>query len=387
MTRAKAALLTADAYLVAIVAASVAASRRRPPTPRVRPEARQIVFVPAHDEETMIATTVRSLLACEYPEPLREVIVIADNCTDGTARVAADAGATVWERRNPERRGKGHAVAWALEQLASRAAACDVVVLVDADCTVSANLLRVIDARMAAGARVVQVRYDVGDPAASPSTALRWAGVALMNTVRPLGRTAVGLSAGLFGTGMAFAPAVLASVPWSAFSLAEDAELHLHLVASGERVDFAPEASVWSPMPTERRAAEVQQLRWEAGRWQMLQLSVPKLVRAAVERGDARSAAAAAELVLVPPQSLLAIGNLSAVALAVVRRRHRTSAIAGALGQAVYVVGGLAVARAPAPVWRALGGAAPLVVRRAALQLRALVRPPQQWERTTRSES
>lgn len=65
--------------------------------------------VPAHDEPS-IASTVENLLAVDHPKDLRRVIVVADNCTDDTAQRARSAGATVLERVDAERRGKGYAL-------------------------------------------------------------------------------------------------------------------------------------------------------------------------------------------------------------------------------------------------------------------------------------
>lgn len=382
-------MLAADAYLVALVAAAAVARRRPAPRPPTHATATQlVVLVPAHDEEQVLAATLRSLLACEYPDDRRRVVVVADNCTDATAAVAAAEGATVWERDDPRRRGKGYAVAWALDRLRDEDVGHDAVVLVDADCIASPNLLEAVDARLRDGAHVVQVRYDVANPEASPTAALRWAAFALMNTVRPMGRSQLGLSAGLFGTGMAFTASVLDAVPWQAFSLAEDAELHHRLVAAGERVTFAPEASVRSPMPATREDSEQQQARWEAGRWQLIGLSVPRLVRAAVARREVAPVVAAAELVLIPPQSILAAANVLAVLNAAVSRSRTTGpALLGAAAQGVYVVGGLVVAGAPPSVWRALTRAPGLVAWKLWLQGRVIMRPPRGWIRTTRPSS
>ena len=43
----------------------------------------------AHNEERVVARPIASILAAHYPEALREVIVFADNCSDGTASIAA----------------------------------------------------------------------------------------------------------------------------------------------------------------------------------------------------------------------------------------------------------------------------------------------------------
>ena len=75
------------------------------------------IIVPAHNEQSSIEKTVRSLLSVDYPRELFRVIVIADNCTDLTSRVAREAGGEVRERVDPDRRGKGHALRWCLDQL------------------------------------------------------------------------------------------------------------------------------------------------------------------------------------------------------------------------------------------------------------------------------
>lgn len=56
---------------------------------------RVVALVPAHNEEEQIAATVRSLLAQTVPPHM--VVVMADNCTDGTVAVARAAGAVVHE--------------------------------------------------------------------------------------------------------------------------------------------------------------------------------------------------------------------------------------------------------------------------------------------------
>jgi 1,2-diacylglycerol 3-beta-glucosyltransferase len=308
-----------------------------------------------------------------------EVIVVADHCADDTAAVAARAGATVWARRDGTQ-GKGAALAWAFARVLALRAGADGVVVVDADCAVAPNLLAAIDGRFRDGARAVQVAYRVGNAEASPVAALRYASFALVNEVRPLGKTTLGLSAGLFGTGMAFTRDVVARCGWTARSLVEDQEQHLALVAAGERVVFAAETSVVSAMPMSLPGARVQQLRWDAGRAALLRRWTPRLLADAARQRDAVRLHAALEP-LVPPQSLLLA--LNAAGLLTVRGRRL--AVANVLAQAVFVAGGLALVRAPAPVWRALAFAPLFAVHKlGALARLAAGRGPTDWVRTER---
>ena len=353
-----------NAYLLGLLAAAFAVRRGSPPEhdgrlPRVA------VVVPAHDEEAGIATTVASLAAAGSDL----TIVVADNCTDATAERARAAGATVWERMDPDLLGKGHALAWAFERVPQDVEA---VAVVDADCTVSTNFVDAVATRLAAGARAVQASYLVSNPEQSHAAAARYAGYALVNHVRPLGKSALGLSCGLFGSGMAFDAALLREHPWSAFAVTEDAEYHLQLVEAGLRVEFAPEASVESAMPTSLDVAGTQRERWESGRFDLARGRALRLVAMGVQRHDPARLNAGLEL-LMPPQSLLLAANL-----AFARRP-------GLAAQAVYVLGGLAVVGAPAAVYRSLAMAPLLVARNARLYARlAGGWRPRGWVRTKR---
>ncbi|HHX95774.1 MAG TPA: glycosyltransferase [Clostridia bacterium] len=81
------------------------------------------VVIPALNEEDTVSGIVSLLVTIDL---LDEVIVVCDGCTDNTAQVARDAGATVIEL--PENVGKGGAM-----MVGVRAASNDVVLFLDAD--------------------------------------------------------------------------------------------------------------------------------------------------------------------------------------------------------------------------------------------------------------
>lgn len=376
-----AALSPLNVYLLVLLGAS--ARGRRAPAPRAPagPRLRFAILVPARDEEASMPATLLSLRELEYPAECVEIVVVADNCADRTADVARAAGATVWERRAGVG-GKGAALAWGLARIEPDV---DAVVIIDADCVAAPNLLAVIDERLRAGAAAVQVAYGVANPGASPVAALRHASFVLVNGVRPLGKATLGLSAGLFGTGMAFTRELLARRPWTARSLTEDQEQHLALVAGGERVAFAAETCVVSAMPTSLRGSRSQQMRWDAGRAALIRTWTPRLLRAGVRRRNAVQLHAALEP-LVPPQSLLLALNVAGW-LGAMRAGPAVRGLAAAnvAAQVVFVLGGLAVMRAPAPVWRALAFAPALAAWKLGLLARLwLGRGPTSWVRTER---
>jgi hypothetical protein len=382
------ALALSTGYLLALLVAARNSARNPTAAPALAGESplRLAVLVPAHDEEDGIGATLESLAACEYPAGARRVVVIADNCTDATARLSSQAGADVWERTDPTRRGKGFALIWALQRLFEQDADFDAVVMVDADCLVSPNLLQAIDRRLRSGASAVQVDYLAGNPEDSHVAALRFGAFALADTVRFLGKQRLGLSCGLVGTGMGFSRELLERTPWTATGLVEDGEYHLRLVLAGERAEFIPEASVSQAVPTSMRASSEQQARWEQGRLQLIRNWSPRLLIAGLARRDVVRLHAGLEC-LLPPQSVIAAGNLGSLLAGLLLGHRRLLALSAlsTAAQLTFVLAGLRLVRAPAQVYRALLLAPALVAAKMGLYARFLLgRGPSGWVRTER---
>ena len=230
---------------------------------------RFLFVIPAHDEETVIAITVRSCLAVDYDLERFQICVIADNCSDSTASIAKTAGALVWARHDPERRSKGYALEDFFERVGTDPAIRphDAYVLVDADTSVAPDILRAFTRSLTRGDDFIQGYYTVRNANASWRTRLMTFAFALANGVWLAGLDRLGLSAGLKGNGMCFRAAALRRYPWRASGLVEDMEFAWNLRIGGERVRFQPEARVYGEMVSRGGAgAASQRRRWEAGR-------------------------------------------------------------------------------------------------------------------------
>jgi len=235
------------------------------PVPNAGEKLRFDIVVPAHDEEADIAGVIDNLLALDWPRDQFRVIVVADNCSDGTAECAREAGAMVLERHNPQLRGKGYALVRGFSvSLAQHYA--DVVVVVDADSRASRNLLRVFAQRLAAGAAAAQVFHGVLNPDSSPRHRLMTIAYSAFHRVRSRGRERHGLSCGVRGNGWCVKHDVLRSVTYAAHGLAEDIEYGLRLGLAGIRVEYIDDAQVLSSMDTDATGVASQRNRWEQGR-------------------------------------------------------------------------------------------------------------------------
>ena len=372
-------------YLIVLSVAAIA----RPPVPPPAARARRFaLLVPAHDEERVIERLLASLHGQRYPRDRFVVFVVADNCTDRTAAIARERGAIVHERVDPTLRAKGHALRWLLERVRA-IGPWDAYVVFDADSVAAPDFLARMDARLESGSRAIQAHYAVLNAAASPTAALREAALASLHYLRPLGRSALGLSCGLKGNGMCFEAATLDRLGWSSTGLAEDVELHHTLVRAGVRVDFAPEALVRADMPATLDEAESQNLRWEAGRLSALRADALPLLRRGLRERDPVLVDAAVEQ-LIPPLSV-AIGVSGAcVVIAAVLGAQVAAALAAfaTAGLVLHVLAGLVAVRAPVRTYVALLRAPSYVVWKLALYAKAIVAPAGlPWIRTERGDA
>src|SRR5690606_1344917 len=129
---------------VSLYQSAVTLLGRMRPQPRHRPLTeggpRFGLVVCARDEAGVVGGTVASLRAQEYPADLYEVLVVAHNCNDDTASLAARAGARVLELKT-DRPGKVHPMMAGLRELGD---GCDLIGVFDADSRFPSTLLATV---------------------------------------------------------------------------------------------------------------------------------------------------------------------------------------------------------------------------------------------------
>lgn len=340
---------------------------------------RMAVIVPAHNEELLLGACLDSLLA-DVHSPRPEIIVVADNCSDGTAGIARARRVTVLERADRAERGKSYALEHALAHLRTCTAPPDAVVVIDADTTVGPGFLRAMADRLSGGAEAVQAYYQAAPE--GEVAALRRLALMLLHYARPLGASRLGLGTGLKGNGMALRWAVVRDGLGGA-GITEDAAMTVDLAGRGVRVAFAPLATVLGHMAATYGGAAVQDRRWEAGRLSLAGRALASGVRA-LRRGDVACAAAAFEVASLPLSLLVALAGAGA-ALGLVGIGPLWLALAAPASLVTYAGTGWAAARATRRDLRALAAAPRFLVHKASVYAGiAAGRGPAEWQRTGR---
>lgn len=240
-----------------------------------------LVLIPAHNEEWGIGTTLQSLADMDYPKDLIKIVVVADRCTDGTARVVRSFGADCYERTiGPS--GKGAALSWAIDQAKSVGLSFDALVVIDADCLVHKDLIAAFNQALLEGHEIQQGFNYISNPWDSYFTRIIAVTGVLKNGLYYQAKTALGLPGVLTGTGMSFSRRVIDQYGWNAHSVAEDWEFSTALLLAGEKVYYNPLALTLAKESQGLKQASTQRLRWAGGRYGVIASSARKLFLEAI---------------------------------------------------------------------------------------------------------
>lgn len=286
-----------ELLLITVAALTAKKSPLAQPTADPATLPRLAIVMPAHNEAAGISECVANLLTSLQQTQGCTLVVVADNCQDATATLAAQAGARVLERFNDVDRGKGYALDYAFRTLLAED--FDGFIVVDADSRVDVGFVSAFQHAFANGIDAAQCRYRIANPEASRRARLQYIAWLAFNELRLQGREQLKVSVGILGNGFALSRKVLETVPYEAGSIAEDMEYHLRLVDAGYAVRFLDNVKVLSDAPNQGDNAAVQRTRWEGGRFRLIREHVPLLFKGVLQ-GKTRLIEPLAELLLLP---------------------------------------------------------------------------------------
>lgn len=249
------------------------------PTPSGK---RYALLVCARNEEAVIGDLLESIRAQSYPQALLEAFVAADNCTDLTALIARQQGATVYERFDTAKVGKGYALQFLLSHIWKDRGqdAFDGYFILDADNLLSTDFVARMDETFSQGYRIVtgyRASKNYGENWISAGYAL-W----FLRESRFLNgaRMGLGTSCTVNGTGfLIHKDVLLQNGGWKHFLLTEDAEFSADCVLQGERIAYCPQGVFFDEQPVCFSQSWRQRLRWCKGYFQVLRRYGGRLFR------------------------------------------------------------------------------------------------------------
>ncbi|MBQ9414998.1 MAG: glycosyltransferase family 2 protein [Clostridia bacterium] len=237
------------------------------------------VVICARNEESVIGNLIDSLHAQEYPKDKFRVFVVADNCTDDTAAVAAAHGATVMVRENKTEIGKGFALKWALDEIL-KDPAYDAVTVFDADNVVDPKYLYYTNEALCTGADGTQGYRETKNPfdtAISGCYAIYWY---MLSRFYHQGRSNKGMSCSVGGTGFSFKTKMIEKTGWNTKTMTEDSEFASTKILEGYYFQFVRDAVFYDEQPTTWKVSLKQRRRWMYGTVQESRMLLGPAVKA-----------------------------------------------------------------------------------------------------------
>ena len=226
------------------------------------------LIIPARNEENVVGNLIKSIYQNKYPQDKLQVFVVAHNCTDNTAQVCRELGATVYEYNNPDECTMGYAFRYLFSQIEKDYGTqnYDGFFILNADNVLSENFIEKMNDAFDScnGERVItsfRNSKNFGTNVISGCYGLFFIAGCLFSFK---GRTICNCSARVSGTGYVI-NSKLVQNGWEYVTLTEDWEFSADQVIKGQKILYCDDAVFYDEQPTTFKVMWRQRLRWSKG--------------------------------------------------------------------------------------------------------------------------
>lgn len=236
--------------------------------PKAKVKRKYGLIIPARNEELVVGNLIESMKKNDYPQELLQIFVIAHNCTDNTAEIARQYGATVYEYNNPKENTMGYAFKHLFSCIERDYGTqnYDGFFLFNADNVLSKDYIeKMNDAYEANNCECVITSFRNSKNFGANTISGSY-GVFFMSNCRleSRGRTVCGCSTRVQGTGYLINSKIVKD-GWPYVTLTEDWEFSADQVLQGRKIVYCDEAVFYDEQPTTFRVMLRQRLRWSKG--------------------------------------------------------------------------------------------------------------------------
>ncbi len=236
--------------------------------PKAKVQHKYGVIIPARNEEAVVGNLIKSVYKNNYPQDKLQVFVIAHNCTDNTAKIARELGATVYEYNNPNECTMGYAFRYLFDCIREDYGVknYDGFFLFNADNILSVDYFEKMNDAFDAtgGEKIITSFRNSKNFGTNVMSGLYGLYFTLGCRFESRGRTAVGCSTRVQGTGYVISSKLVEN-GWKYVTLTEDWEFSADQVINGSKIEFCDDAVFYDEQPTTFKIMWRQRLRWSRG--------------------------------------------------------------------------------------------------------------------------
>lgn len=265
------------------------------------------VFIPAYKEDAVIVSTAQQ--AALNPYPLKDIVVIADSLRDETMRKLEELPIRV-VAVSFEKSTKAKALNRALDEIQEQS---EVAIILDADNVMAEAFLYKINNAVDAQKLVIQ-GHRVAKNTNTPFAMLDACSEEINNHIFRKGHVALGLSAALIGSGMAFEYALFREIMQEIRAVGGfDKELELRLLKRNIHFAYAEDALVYDEKVQSTEVFQHQRRRWLSAQWHYFTSHFADALKALLLKGNLDYFNKALQNLQVPRLILLGLSTLMAI--------------------------------------------------------------------------